>query len=504
MSHVLYSTTASATGQTSADLPNLQDCFLDGLTEKAQCGKISVPENYQKPDGKRIDIYFARIPAIKNIPGNAPLLAIAGGPGQSAIDSARIFSQVFYRTRQDRDLILIDQRGTGRSNLLQCEDQNKRDLSINDQLLDIAQLAKECLQQLSKESDVAQYGSLTALKDLEYVRKHLQIEQWHLYGISYGTRMAQLYMRLYPQSLVTVTLDGVVPMQHSVITIGSAINRAFTQLMDDCSNNQDCQNSYPNLQQQLTQLTEQLAENPIKIQVNDPITAEPKQFLITQNKLLGSLRMAMYTPSIRTMIPLIIDHAAKGNYQPLLGLYGSSGGASGNNGIALGMHMAVACGEDFYRLDPKQAEKLKQSSAIAAETVKLFTIACPIWNIPAVGKGFSQPIESEIPTLLLSGNLDPATPPSWGEMAKVRLKNNRHFIAPYATHGVAFQSCAANLIEQMIEEKSVENLDDSCLKKDTRRDFFLNANGRSSKQLVDSKPDQKAQNQTSQGATTND
>ncbi len=451
--------------------PNLKGCYLNGLSERVQCGSVKVPEDYGEPEGKQITIHYAIIPAIKEALGQAPLLAVSGGPGQSAIDQAKLFAQTFYRIRQDRDLILVDQRGTGKSNILECSEVMLSDsLSFNDEKIDQTEVARACLEE--QDADVVHYGSLTALKDFERVRQQLSIDRWHLYGISYGTRMVQLYMRHYPEQVATATLDGVVPMQQSVITVGHAINRAFDQVLEDCKTTDLCQKRFPELETQFDKIVKDLAVAPVKTSVLHPLTSKQSEFLVTQNKFLSSLRLAMYNPSSRSLVPYIINAAAKGNYRPLLGLLNGSS----DIGIAMGMHMAVVCGEDFHRLTPGQEQQLVQSSVVAAKMVELFKQTCPVWQIPTVSEDFSEPVNSDIPTLLLSGEMDPATPPSWGEMAAEQMTNSLHLVAPYATHGVAFQSCASELIAQLIDTESIADLDSSCLEKDTRRAFYLSAN----------------------------
>ncbi|WP_084144580.1 alpha/beta hydrolase [Ferrimonas kyonanensis] len=449
----------------------LSPCYLEGLSEQVECGVLSVPEDYHAPAATQIQLHFARIAAIKSIPGTAPLLVITGGPGQSALDDAHQFERVFARIRQNRDLILIDQRGTGRSNPLLCdEDTSVAPLALDDSNLDMTALIRQCLSQ--QQADVSQYHSRHALEDFERVRQALGITRWHLYGISYGTRMAQLYMRHYPDALETVTLDGVVPMQQSVLTIGYAVNRALDQVLQECQNSPDCHRNFPDLNADLIKVQQRLETKPVTLPVTDPLSAQPATFVVTRNKFLNALRMALYAPSSRSLIPLVIHAAARNNFQPLLGMQQTEP----NFGIAMGMHLSVICQEDWPRMSPQEKQQLSHSSAFAASMVSLFQHACPVWGTAEPEAEFSQAIDSDIPTLLLSGDKDPATPPSWGTRAQAGLRNSSHLIAPHATHGVAFQTCAPRLIQQLIESGSPHHLDSECLSLDTHRAFYLNAN----------------------------
>lgn len=446
-------------------------CYLDGLSEQLICGYITVPENADKPDGKQIQIHYAVLPAIKSNGHSEAFLAIAGGPGQSAMDNATFFNRTFSKVRQQRDILLIDQRGTGRSNILNCEGEGfENALAINEADFDTTKETQTCLDSLS-DSDVTQYGSLNALKDFEAVREHLGYQKLHIYGISYGTRMAQLYMRHYPEVLSTVTIDGVVPMQQNVLAIGQAISRAFDLLLQDCAGNTLCNNQFPQLRAELEAVDTKLAVAPIITQVRDPLTGESTQLTMTRTKFMGAIRMALYSSNIRALLPHAIHQAANDNFQAIMGLYALN---LDSTGIAMGMHASVVCGEDWQRMSPSEREEAN-STYFGQEMISGFEQSCSVWNMPAVDESFSAPISSDIPTLVLSGQVDPATPPSWGELAMEKLTNAKHLVAPYATHGVAGQSCGNDLIAQFVDTGKLSELDAECLNKDVRRNFYLNA-----------------------------
>ena len=467
-------------------------CYVDGLSDRLRCGAITVPENYAAPQVKQIKIHYLILPAIKPSFEKEALLAIAGGPGQSAIDNAASFDKIFTKVRQQRDILLIDQRGTGSSNQLTCEGAGfEGGLAFNDDELDIAAETKACLSEL--DADVSQYGSETALKDFEAVRQALGYQKLHLYGISYGTRMAQLYMRHYPEALATVTLDGVVPMQQSVLNIGDAITRAIDLLLKDCQDNPLCHQQFPKLEEELDQVQALLNKGPQFSQTRDPLTNAPTQLTMTQGKFMGAIRMALYMPNIRALLPHAIHQAAEGNFQAIMGLYALT---VNSTGISAGMHSAVVCGEDWQRFSQAERERLSQSY-FGQEMIKAFDLSCPIWQIPAADASFAAPIASNLPTLVLSGQIDPATPPSWGELAMAKLTNAKHFVAPYATHGVAYQSCGNNLIAELIASGSVDGLSQECLSNDVSRNFYLNAN------TVEAIPQDKlSQSNLSQAATS--
>ncbi|MCS6237235.1 alpha/beta fold hydrolase [Shewanella baltica] len=448
---------------------NTDTCYVEGVSDRLNCGFVTVPENPNKPDGKQIQVHYVVLPAVKNVNHEEALLAIAGGPGQSAIDNAAGFDAMLSKVRQQRDILLIDQRGTGRSNLLTCDEGAQSPLSFDDDNADTKAETQKCLAKI--DADVTQYGSLNAIKDFEAVRQHLGYKKLHVYGISYGTRMAQLYMRLYPAHLATVTLDGIVPMQQSVLEIGASIDRGFDLLFKDCQETTACHAQFPELKAEFDQVAASLAKAPVMENVYDPVTGEKTMLTMTRGKFYGSIRMALYQANVRALVPHAIHQAAKHNFQPILGLYSLT---IDNAGMAMGMHASVVCGEDMHRITPAMREQA-QHSFMGKTMLEGLEATCEVWKVPAVDDSFSEPISSDIPTLLLSGEIDPATPPSWGELAMEKLTNAKHFVAPYATHGVAYQSCANNLIADLVRSGSVKDLDGECLKKDVRRSFYLNA-----------------------------
>ncbi|WP_330147840.1 alpha/beta hydrolase [Shewanella oncorhynchi] len=456
--------------QATADIANkTETCYVEGVSDRLNCGFVTVPENPNKPDGKQIQVHYVVLPAVKNANHEEALLAIAGGPGQSAIENAAGFDAMLSKVRQQRDILLIDQRGTGRSNVLACDEGAQSPLSFDDDNVDTLAETQKCLAKI--DADVTQYGSLNAIKDFEAVRAHLGYKKLHIYGISYGTRMAQLYMRLYPAHLATVTLDGIVPMQQSVLEIGSAIDRGFDLLFKDCQATAACNSQFPELKADFERVDAKLATGPVMENVYDPVTGEKTMLTMTRGKFSGSIRMALYQANVRALLPHAIHQASKNNFQPILGLYALT---IDNAGMAMGMHASVVCGEDMHRITPTMREQAKKSF-MGRTMLEGLEATCSIWKVPAVDNSFSEPINSNIPTLLLSGEIDPATPPSWGELAMEKLTNAKHFVAPYATHGVAYQSCANNLIADLVRSGSVNNLDGECLNKDVRRSFYLNA-----------------------------
>lgn len=453
-----------------ASTESIHPCHLKGISDRVQCGHLTVPVS-PTDLGAKLDIQFSILPAIKDNYPDEAVLVIAGGPGQSAIASGHYFSRLLSAVRQQRDILIIDQRGTGQSSLLQCELAVGADpLMVLDSGVDIKTETQACKDTLN--TDLNDFTSTAALQDFEAVRKYLGYKKLHLFGVSYGTRMVQLYMKHYPEAVATATMDGVVPMEQNVIAVGNSVSRALALLFDQCEQQAQCEEQYPNLRDDYQQLDASLAQTLIQA-VKHPVSAQGSTLRLNRSKFYGILRFALYSPQTRVLLPYAIAQLSLGDSQPALGLM--SLGLQAND-LAMGMHAAIVCAEDWPRLSANDRAKIS-SSPIGREMIAGLDIACPIWNLQAVSQDFSEPIRSDIPSLLLSGYYDPATPPAWGEMVAKNLSNARHIVAPYATHGVAAQTCAHQLIAELIDGVLPKDLDDTCISKGVERRFFINANG---------------------------
>ncbi|MCF2858636.1 alpha/beta hydrolase [Pseudoalteromonas sp. SMS1] len=463
----------------------LTPCYVDGLEDRLMCGSISQPLS-KHADSESIDIHFAVIPAIKETKPNEAVLAFAGGPGQSAIEVAAIFARNLRYARENRDIILVDQRGTGKSRLLQCDTESlKEQFAFNDSAVPLFKLAKEetevCQRKL--KTDLSHFTTSAAASDFEAVRVALGYQTVHLYGASYGTRIAQEYMRQYPNSVSTAVLDGVVPMQQSLVAIGKAIDESLNALFQRCAEDATCHTQYPNLVADFQALLDKLQASPIRVSVRHPRTFENIELVLTESKLRGAIRMALYSHTTRALVPLVIDSANQGNFNPLVGLLGNE---NTFGAIAMGMHSAITCGEDWPNMSLEDKNKYAESY-FGRLMIESLDASCPVWQVEPVDKSFYQPLKTDTPVLLLSGGLDPATPPSWAELAMTNMSNALHLIAQTATHGVASQTCANKLIGQFIDTGSSDGLDAKCLDKDNTKQYFMNINGpvasQSSKEL---------------------
>src|SRR5215210_3221642 len=213
LSLLLFPVLASAQAPASRFQGKLQPCHIPDLDEEVLCGQLPVWENREARSGRKIDLQVVVIPATSPSPVPDPLFYLAGGPGESAIREAPYFPQVFARLRRDRDLVFVDQRGTGKSGVLACELPGSED-DPQGYLREMFPLEsiRTCAAGLSKNADLRQYTNIQVLDDLDDVRAWLGYERINLYGGSYGTRAAVVYLKRHPEHVRSVILDALVPL----------------------------------------------------------------------------------------------------------------------------------------------------------------------------------------------------------------------------------------------------------------------------------------------------
>lgn len=457
----------------------LTPCYAKSLPDKLLCGTLQQPLSAttdSKDAAAAISIHFAVIPAIKPLYPTEAVLAFAGGPGQSAFDAAAVFAQALHYARESRDILLIDQRGTGKSGLLQCDGMDLvTQFAFDESTADIVALAQKdtlaCKEKL--QVDLSHYTTVAAASDFEAVRVALGYQKLHLYGGSYGTRMAQEYMRQFPAAVATAILDGVVPFNQSLGALGAASDASLAALYAYCDASEPCRQQFPRAEQQLQQLVQQLDAAPVTTQVRHPRTFALVDLILTRAKVQQAIRFALYSNSSRALLPYAIEQALAGDYSPLVGLMLSQDIVQQ---LSIGVNFAVVCAEDVpFWTTESRAEFAK--SYLGRTWMESAEASCAMWQLPAVDEAYTQPLQTTTPVLLLSGGLDPVTPPAWAELAMSKMSNARHLVAPHATHIVASQSCAPKLISQFITQQSATALDSSCLNQELRKPFFTNANG---------------------------
>ncbi|MFN0166160.1 MAG: alpha/beta hydrolase [Bryobacteraceae bacterium] len=455
-------------------LDRLKPCTLEEGPAEGYCGSLEVYENRAAHSGRKIKLKIVVLPALRRKALPDPLFALAGGPGQGAAKSAKFFQNGFQRLQEERDIVLVDQRGTGDSNPLNCEpaDADQDDLSKLDRVP--VERFRKCLDKF--QADPRFYTTTLAMDDLDDVRRYLGYGQINLWGGSYGTRAALVYLKQHPDAVRTVILDGVAPPDMRLpLYVARDSQRAFDLLAKACAEDKDCQSRFPDLGGKINAVLARLEREKPKVRITHPRTGERVEAPLTRQVAALVVFGALYSPQQSALLPRIIEDAAAGDFQTLFALATSAEGAAGM--MSEGMFLSVVCTEDMPRIS--RGEVLAETSGrfVGDAMFRLRMKPCEFWPKGDLPESFYQPVVSGKPVLILSGGLDPVTPPEWGEHVAKQLKNSRHIVVPAAGHGTSTLGCVPVLLKRFLNEANGSRLDASCVSQIRRPPFFSTRSG---------------------------
>jgi pimeloyl-ACP methyl ester carboxylesterase len=438
----------------------------------ARCGVLTVPENPAVPDGATVELFVARVAALTSTPKADPLLLIAGGPGQSTVDFYLQLRGAFEPVRRERDLILVDQRGTGRSSAgFAC--------SVPDDLaLDTAppeelqSFLERCVAEL--EHDPKLYTTTVAVADLERVREALGIEQWNVYGISYGTRVAQHYLRRFPEHTRAVVLDGVVPPALALgPDVGREAQRALDRIFARCEADEGCAMRFADLPAEFGMLLARLEESPVgKAAPAGADASPPSAGAFGAQELRALVRFMSYNGATVALLPVLLHEAYGGNYDPLVRQAGTLLRGLPES-LSFAMSNSVLCTEDLPFIVPDAADALGEETYLGTTIVDSLKLICSRWPAGEIDADFKTPVESDRPVLLLSGSNDPITPPEYAEAVAATLPNSVHLVGQGQGHGLMAVGCVPRLVAKFLDDPTPGSLVADCLAAERPTPFFL-------------------------------
>jgi pimeloyl-ACP methyl ester carboxylesterase len=473
---------ATAAADVSPSQIPLTPCRLEHpfrmLALSAECGTFVTPEDPAQPAGRKIELFVARVPAISFNKKPDPLFLIAGGPGTSAVDLYTSSSGPFDRVRRDRDIILLDQRGTGRSHRLDCEYGHENLFERVDDVR-VGEETIKCRDELAKKADLRQYTTSIAVKDLDHVRRALGYEQINLFGNSYGTRVAQHYARRYPKSTRTLILDGVVNPE---VILGPAIaidaERALERILARCSADGPCSKAFADPMADYRALRARLAAKPAPTMVSDAANGRPIHFAFSTRHLSAVLRFASYNDDQAALLPLSLHMANhENNFTPLASQFRVFA-QSLEAAFAYGMHNSVACSEDTPLIDPGKLDfNALDATHMGSEQVEQLIESCEGWPRGVVDQDLHDPLKSNAAALLLSGADDPVTPPEYANLAQRAFADSKHVIVAGHGHGQFGAPCVDRIMAAFIDAGSAKGLDTSCTGKLKPMPFFITLAG---------------------------
>jgi len=456
-----------------------RDCRIGGTQGApeidAQCARFEVAENPNQPAGRKISLNLARVAARAKKPQPDPVFFLAGGPGQAAVEAFPQLMLGFNEILSERDVILVDQRGTGGSGKLECKQQR----SVVDELVRAADLAElksdtlKCLQEL--KADARFYTTSNYIGDLEQVRKALGLKQINLYGGSYGTRVALSYLKAKPASLRSLIIDGVAPQDLALgAEHGRNLDSALAAMDKRCAHDAVCRERFGDLRAKRLALQTMLMTDPRVVEVVSPTSQEPLQVRLAGEVVMSGIRLLTYAPETVALLPLLIHESARDGgrtlaRQALMTI------ANLDEQLSPLLELSVICTEDVPFFG--NAQDSERDTLMGTVLLDYTRTRCSVWPRGELPEGFKDPVSSDKPVLLLSGEFDPVTPPRYAEQAAKTLSNSRHLIAPGQGHIALARGCMPKLAKEFLGTLKPSVLKANCLKSLTAAPLFTSFNG---------------------------
>ena len=457
--------------------PGLTPCRIAGVEHGALCGSLRRALNPAEPGGTAIEVHFAVLPALARNRKPDPVFFFAGGPGQSALELAGSVSRLLARLGNRRDLVLIDQRGTGQSAPLRC-DESPPNTPLSEGVDPARQMQRyrQCLQQLQAlpHGDLRHYTTWVAMQDVDAVRQALGAERINLVGGSYGTRAVLEYLRQFPQASRRAVIDGVAPPDMVLPASFSADSQAaLERVFAACEGEAACAARFPTLRADWKAL---LSSLPREFAVAHPLTGVTERLTVSRDALLSLVRAPLYVPALASALPAALHEAAQGRLEPLAALATAMGGGGGRRSGQLyeGMHFSVVCSEDLPRLGQNtEAPGVDFGRGFAQQYARV----CSGWPQGPVPAAFYDLPLARHATLVLSGGADPATPPRHGlRVAQALGAMARHQAVAQAGHGVMSLPCMRDVVYRFIDadtDAEALQVDTTCADRVPRPPAFL-------------------------------
>ena len=415
----------------------LRPCSVPGVEERLRCGDLLVPENPAQPDGRHIKLHVVVIPALHPQPQRAALFDLAGGPGLPASGGADFFIKFAPGYRHDRDVVLVDQRGTGESSPLRCPE---LELASALEPMYPIDAVRRCCKTLSRHADLSQYHTRNTVADLEAVRAALGYEQIDLLGTSYGTRLALAYIDRYPERVRAAALYGVTPADAKLpLWHARHAQQTLDEIFDDCGQDARCSEAYPDLRDQWRRV------------LHDAAFDGPAR---------EAFRTLLLAPESQRRIPSLIASMAGGDLAPFRSRFADSSGA-----IAEGLYLSVACAEDTNAITAEETQTATNGTFLGSYRVDEQMAACKEWNVSPVSLTYGK-AERNVPVLAIAGDRDYVTPPAWARIALAASPRGRVVVIPKLGHmpfGMEALECIDSLIIAFLERPDASKLDISCI-----------------------------------------
>jgi pimeloyl-ACP methyl ester carboxylesterase len=456
----------TAQNQPNSYSKKLYPCKLEGVGDSVLCGFYSVFENHKTNKGRKIDLYIIVLPALNKKFSQPPIFYFDGGPGIAATKNASWFAEENNPYRQNHDIVLIDIRGTGKSNPLHCLSlQNRNDLLDGFTEMYPPEMVKKCFDSLSKIADLTQYSTTNIARDIDEVRNWLGYNKIHLYGLSYGTRLAQEYMRRYPSAIETVTLQSPTSTGNKMPLYHAAYAQVTLEMLfNDCAKDSLCNKNFPELKKEFNTL---MRDGKAQAFSTTHLMADGKikNISIPWYSFQTKIRTQMYDPGALRKIPFIIHQTYKGNWKPFLDMYPQQ--KKVNDFLAEGLYLCITCSEDVPFIKKQESDNLTKNTFMGKYRIQQQQQACTNWVAGTIPSDFLTPVHSNLPVLIIAGGWDPVTPVSLAREIAVHLINSQLVIIPQMSHGfdgLSNGECFDYMVLEFIGSSGKLKVNSDCIK----------------------------------------
>ena len=448
----------------------LKPCNSPSLTSEALCGKYEVYEDRVARAGRKIALNLILLPASSAKPVADPLFYLAGGPGGAA--TAYASEKFMNGLRRNREVVLVDQRGTGDSNPLNCPSSgSKEDMRGYFGEPFPTERIRACRAELEKVANLKLYTTSIAMDDLDEVRGALGYERINVYGGSYGSTAALVYLRLHPEHVRTVAVFGVAPPDAKLpLSFARSVQDAMNRLFADCAADSACHEAYPNLESEFKTVLSQFDKGPVQMKVPNVFSGQEQEVTVTRDAFVDGIRQLFYVPNAASALPALIHLGAQGNLGALIGT-AFQVVVQIDLRIARGMQFSVICSEDTPFITEADIKQSSANSFYGDARTRPTMGACAEWPRATVPASFLDPIKSDAPVLIVSGELDPVTPPWLAEPVARNLPHSRHVIIHNGTHNS--YECVEGVVADFIDKGTAQGLDTSCVEKIQRPPFTI-------------------------------
>lgn len=448
---------AAVQGATPASHVELAPCKLPELDTPARCGELRLPENPELPQGRQLRIAFAVVPATGARALPDPIVPLMGGPGEDTLSAAGVMAERFHGLRDERDLLLVDQRGTGQSSALRCHLHDPGNAAQNLHHLMPPAAVQACGRELARNADLTQYTYLHFARDLEAVRIALGYGPLNLSAGSYGTRAAQVYLRAYPDSVRTAYMGSVVPIDVvTPLTMAKASQALFESTLDSCAAESGCRAAFPRLRDEFDQTLERLDAGSVQVAVPGSTTVAP----VGRGRYVEWLRSRLYRPGTAAQVPWLIHQAHAGNWSPVVdGIFAQAREIDAAYGF--GLFYSITCAEDIAFMREGDIEASSGNTFLGDYRVRQQQAACEHWPKATLPKGYRDPIHSPVPTMFVSGDLDAASPLWFTGRVAPGFANRIEIVARGQGH-TEWSDCIGKSYQRFVESGSARHIDSSC------------------------------------------